>query len=138
MPAHAGRFRLAILAAGIVAAGLLVRFAPIFPGWLQDAGGGILYVCLLAVLVQFVSPELRAGHAAGAALLITALVEFSQLSRFRGTGARPSLLVRLVFGATFSWWDFPPYFAGAGLAVWLLRPTRPRLPSPPETRRMAP
>ena len=109
--------RTAQLAAVIVASGLAIRFLPVFPAWFQDAGGGILYVCLLAVLLRLLSPKLTAAKTAALALALTCAVEFSQLLTHPAAIAiRSTLPGRLALGSTFSWWDFPPYFIGAALS----------------------
>ncbi len=109
--------RTALLAAAIIAAGLAIRFLPIFPAWFQDAGGGILYVCLLAVLLRILSPKMTATKTAALALALTCAVELSQLLTHPAAIAiRATLPGRLVFGSTFSWTDFPPYCIGAALA----------------------
>ena len=109
--------RTALAAAAIVAAGLAIRFLPIFPAWFQDSGGGILYVCLLAVLLRIVSPQMPPAKTAALALALTCAVEFSQLlTNPAAIAIRSTLPGRLVLGTTFSWADFPPYFLGAALA----------------------
>lgn len=121
------RRRLAAVAVAIVIAGLAVRFAPVLPEWLRDAGGGALYVCLMAVLIQWIGPELSAFEAAALALALTVAIEFGQLSDSpKLISARSTLVGRLVLGSTFSWWDFPPYVFGSALAFWLLRAMRGR------------
>ena len=96
---------------------MAIRFLPIFPAWFQDAGGGILYVGLLAVILRVLSPKMSAAKTAALALALTAAVEFSQLLTHPAAIAiRSTLPGRLVLGSTFSWWDFPPYFIGAALS----------------------
>ena len=122
--AAVSRGRLAAVAGAIVGGGLVIRFCPVLPAWLRDAGGGALYVCLLAVLFRLVWPvaELAPARAAWLALIVTCLVEFSQLigapvlNQIRGT-----LPGRLALGSTFSWWDFSPYFLGAAAAACIGR-----------------
>jgi Protein of unknown function (DUF2809) len=112
------RPKLALLLAVTIAAGLLVRFAPILPAWLRDAGGGALYVICVAVLFRLLAPALSPVGSAWLALGFTFMVEFSQLSRGAWlVSARSTLPGRLVLGSTFSWMDFPPYLFGGALAA---------------------
>ena len=106
----------------VVALGLAMRFNPLLPEWLRDAAGGVCYVCLMALLVRLARPLMTPLAAAAAALAVTCAVEFAQLWHPAWLEAvRATLPGRLALGTTFSWSDFPPYFAGAALAAWLKR-----------------
>ncbi len=110
--------KLAVDLTAVVVIGLAMRFNPYLPGWLRDATGGVLYVCLVAILIRAVRPESGARPAAIAALGITCAIEFSQLWHPVWLDAiRATLPGRLALGSTFSWWDFPPYCVGAILAA---------------------
>ncbi len=107
------------LAAAILAAGLAVRFLPVFPAALRDALGGVCYTLLVAVLLR--ATGLRPGAAAAGALAWSCSVELLQLWHPAWLDSiRATLPGRLVLGTTFGWGDFPPYFAGA-LAAWRTR-----------------
>ena len=106
----------------VLALGLAMRFNPFLPEWLRDATGGVLYVYLMAMLVRLARPLMSPLSSAAAALVITSAVEFAQLWHPAWLEAlRATLPGRLAWGTTFSWSDFPPYFAGAALAAWLKR-----------------
>lgn len=106
----------------VVAFGLAMRFNPWLPEWLRDATGGVLYVYLMALLVRLARPRMTPLPSAVAALAITCALEFAQLWHPAWLEAvRATLPGRLALGTTFSWPDFPPYFAGAALAAWLKR-----------------
>lgn len=114
MPARPRRVLLA-LAAGIVAAGLLVATRAAGP--LADPTGDALYAALVFVLVLLVVPRVAPWRAAGVATAVCVAVELAQL-----TGA-PAALVqavpvsRFVVGTTFVPVDLLAYAAGAGLAM---------------------
>ena len=114
------RHLLALIA--VIAVGMWFRFSAPFPPWLRDATGAAPYVVCWALVFAICSGRPRPWAYSNWAFLLTAALEFAQLWHppwllaIRGTFPG-----RLMLGTTFSWWDFPAYFAGLLLAVVTLR-----------------
>jgi len=77
----------------------------------------VLWWCFLA---RALLPRARARSVAAWVLAGTCVIEFAQLWQPPFLQAlRATLPGRLVLGNAFAWSDFPFYFAGAGLALWI-------------------
>ncbi len=99
--------------------GYLLRFHAPIPPLLRDACGGMAYVLAFAILASYILPPTLSALTA---LAFTCLIEFLQLWHPPFLEAvRHTLPGRLLLGTTFHWSDFPPYFAGALLARYLLK-----------------
>ncbi len=83
----------------------------------------VAYVLLWMLLLFLIVPRVECvWQIAIGVCLGTCLLEFLQLWHPPWLEAlRATLLGRLVFGNTFSWWDFPAYFIGCLLGVAVLR-----------------
>jgi Protein of unknown function (DUF2809) len=102
----------------IVPIGYLVRFHGVFPGWLNDALGGVAYEIFWILLVGFLFPKLSIVRVALGVCLATCAIEVLQLWTPDWLQAlRRTLPGRLVLGNTFTWADFPVYGVGS-LAGW--------------------
>lgn len=92
--------------------------------WVVGNAGGVLYVAFWIVLARAVWPPgvgFRAGIAAPVVLLVTCALEVLQtVSTPWLDAARSHFVGRTLLGATFSWWDFPHYVAGAVLGAGLV------------------
>jgi hypothetical protein len=91
--------------------------------WVNNYPTGALYVVFWCLLVFFFTPERKnALKIAAGVLAATCLLEFLQLWRppllqeFRATWLGQALI-----GTDFVWGQFPYYFAGALLALFLMR-----------------
>jgi len=111
------RIGLGLRAAATLAAGLAAR--AVLSGWAAKILGVALWATLVAWLVAFVSPSSRPGRAAIVALAISWAVELAQLTPVPAALSARHVLLRLIFGTTFSVWDLPMYGAGVLLA-WAL------------------
>jgi hypothetical protein len=100
--------------------GYWVRFdAPVSAG-LRDGLGGAAYVTFFALAIAFIKPARSAARIALFVLGATCVLEFLQLWHpLWLEKIRRTLAGRALLGTTFSWTDFPPYFAGA-LIGWIL------------------
>ncbi|MER8186481.1 DUF2809 domain-containing protein [Kitasatospora sp. NPDC094015] len=116
-PGGPGRTRVlaGAAAAATVAAGLLVRAAPVGE-WAKPAGD-LLYTVLLQTLVVLAVPRLRPAAAAGLALAAGWAVEFFQLTGIPAELSARSGIARLVLGSTFNPPDLGWYAAGAALGL---------------------
>ncbi|CAD5957470.1 hypothetical protein PCC9214_02957 [Planktothrix tepida] len=90
-----------------------------FDLWLNNSVGGVFYEIFWVLLVVFINPILSPGWVAFWVFIVTSILEFAQLWKPPFLEViRATLLGRLLLGTTFSWWDFPYYVIGCGLA-WL-------------------
>lgn len=91
-------------------------------GWVRGHAGGVLYVVFWIVVVATVAPSLAPWKMACGVLLVTCLLEITQLWE-------PAILQRIrrhfigrtLIGTTFTWWDFPHYGLGAILGGIFVR-----------------
>ena len=105
--------------------GYWFRFdAPISAG-LRDGTGGAAYVIFFSVALAIIRPASSAARIALIALTYTCVLEFLQLWHPPWLEQiRRTLPGRALLGTTFSWTDFPPYFAGAVIGWALVRHLR--------------
>ena len=86
--------------------------------WVRDHGSGILYVMFWILLVLTLRPDSSPGRVSIAVLVLTCLVEFSQLIDARWLNAiRKTWLGASLLGIGFKWSDLPYYAIGA-IAGW--------------------
>ncbi|MFJ9520100.1 DUF2809 domain-containing protein [Kitasatospora sp. NPDC101801] len=109
------RFRILLLIAGTVAAGLGVR--AVVGGPVGDALRDALYTAMVYLLVLLAAPRTRPVAVAGLALGVSFAVEFLQLTRIP-----PAL--RIVLGSTFNPPDLLWYAAGAAVCLLIHRRLR--------------
>lgn len=97
-------------------------------GWVHGELGGFFYElfwCLAALLVW---PRTRPVWLAVSVLGMTCALEFLQLWHPPLLEWLRSFFIgRTIIGNTFSWWDFPYYFLGAGAGWFWMRRLTPRL-----------
>ncbi|MDJ0702007.1 MAG: DUF2809 domain-containing protein [Leptolyngbyaceae cyanobacterium MO_188.B28] len=100
-------------------------FTQIYPGpgrgWLATSFAIVPYTISWILVVALIWPTASAGRIAIGVLVFTCTLEVLQLWQPSWLqGIREPLLVRLAFGNTFNWSDFPYYAAGCGLGwLWL-------------------
>lgn len=88
-----------------------------FDVWLNNSVGGVFYEMFWVLLVVLINPILSPGWVAFWVFIVTSILEFAQLWKPPFLEViRTTLLGRLLLGTTFSWWDFPYYIIGCGLA----------------------
>jgi hypothetical protein len=93
-----------------------------FDVWLNNSVGGIFYEMFWVLLVVLINPILSPGWVAFWVFIVTSSLEFAQLWKPEFLEViRATLLGRLLLGTTFSWWDFPYYIIGCGLAWFGLK-----------------
>ncbi|GAA1153075.1 hypothetical protein F4556_001370 [Kitasatospora gansuensis] len=109
------RFRILLLIAGTVAAGL--GLLAVVDGAVADVFRDALYTTVLYLLVLLAAPRARPTAAAGIALGLSFAVEFLQLTRIP-----PAL--RLVLGSTFNPPDLLWYAVGAAACLLIHRRLR--------------
>lgn len=117
-----------LLAAGLIPLVIVFGLACKFyrgpaHAWVNNFGpASVAYVLLFMLLVFLVVPRRTAITRIAVGVGVwTCLVEFLQLWQPTFLVAmRATLPGRLVLGTTFSWWDFPAYFVGCVLGVFLL------------------
>ncbi|WP_214102593.1 ribosomal maturation YjgA family protein [Acrocarpospora catenulata] len=99
----------------VVAAGLGVRAFGAGP--FAKYAGDALYTLLLYAVIVAIVPRARPVAVAAAALTISWMVEFAQLTGVPAALSEQSVLARLVLGSTFNAPDLFWYAVGA-LAGW--------------------
>lgn len=102
-----------ILAFAIVAAGLVLRLAPLgLPAGVVKWAGSVLWAVMVYLLLAAMLPRLGSSRIALIAGLVAALVELSRLYHAPGLDAfRHSLAGALLLGRVFSPWHFVVYWA---------------------------
>jgi len=116
------RFQHLLALIAVIVIGMWLRFSAPFPPWLRDATGAAPYVVCWALVFAICSGRSRPWAYSNWAFLLTVALEFAQLWRPPWLLAvRKTYAGRLMLGTTFSWWDFPAYFAGLLLSVILLK-----------------
>jgi hypothetical protein len=98
-----------------LAAGLGCRYG--LSGWWAKCLGVALWATELYLVLLVVRPGLRVGHAAGLALLLSWAVEAAQLTPIPAWLSAQHVVLRLIFGTTFSLADLPAYAAGVGMGI---------------------
>lgn len=99
----------------VLVAGLSARYG-LSGFWAKYLGVG-LYATIVYALVVFVKPEVLVVRAGAIALFACWLIEFAQLTGVPAILSSKHLILRLVFGYTFSVWDLPAYLLGVLLGV---------------------
>jgi hypothetical protein len=104
--------RVPILIAGIIfmAAGLGARYG--LSGWWAKYLGVGLWSGFVYFLVVLVKPSWCIAYSAAAALIVCWSVEFFQLTPVPAYLSSKHIILRLIWGTTFSVWDLPTYAAG--------------------------
>ena len=119
----ASRFRAALFLflLVLVPTAYWLRFKAPFTGTLRDASGGAAYVIFWSAFAMLLRPFLSIWKVVLWVLALTCTLEVLQLWHPAWLEAiRRTLPGRLVLGTTFDPFDFPPYFAGAAIALPLL------------------
>ncbi len=111
------RERVPVLGAAVlvVALGLACRYG--LSGWWAKYLGVALWATEAYVMVVLVRPQIRARNAALWALAVSWGVELFQLTGVPAWLSSQHLLLRLIFGTTFSAYDLPAYAAGVALGA---------------------
>jgi hypothetical protein len=108
-PLPGGRIVYALVAAAVVALGLLWRssFVPLSP-FVKKYGGDALWALLVFVLIRFIRPRMNLMASVLTAFGVAVVVEFSQLYHAPWIDAiRETRLGALILGTTFNWPDIP-------------------------------
>lgn len=101
----------------VIVAGLASRRYPVFPAALEQYPGDALWAVAVLLALAIVRPQAAPWRVAGAALLISWLVELSQLYQAPWINAvRNTTIGHLFLGAGFSSGDLLAYAIGIGLA----------------------
>jgi len=117
VPLRAIKERLPIAGAAclVLALGLASRYG--LSGWAAKYFGVALWSTLVYTLVVLMRPSVRPAVAAAVALAIGFAVEFAQLTPGPAWLSSKHLILRLVFGTTFSAYDLPALVAGVALGA---------------------
>lgn len=124
---HRRRFFIAGVLLCIIALGLASRqFAHVLPVWMASHAGDTLWTVAVFLAIAFCFPKWSSLLIGVLALLISFVVEFSQLIDLPFLNkARSTLPGRLLLGSGFLWIDLVRYSIGAILATgfdcWLTR-----------------
>ena len=90
--------------------------------WVRDHGSGILYVMFWILLVLTLRPDSSPGRVSIVVLVLTCLVEFSQLIDVKWLNdIRKTWLGASLLGIGFKWSDLPYYAIGAIVGWGLVR-----------------
>jgi hypothetical protein len=108
------RFLVAFLLLATIGAGLVVRYG--LSGFWAKYGGVALWATAAYATICLVAPALRPGKAMLVGLLVSSCVELAQLTPVPAYLSSKHLLLRLVFGTSFSVRDLPAYGVGIALA----------------------
>ena len=110
------RIPMAVSVPFVIGIGLFARYG--LSGGIANFLGVALWSVLVYILIVFVKPDLAPLKAGLLCLVISWVVEFSQLT------PAPAYLVnnvhrvfQLVFGSSFDVWDLPAYAAGVAAAT---------------------
>ncbi|WP_405607840.1 DUF2809 domain-containing protein [Streptomyces sp. NBC_00076] len=113
------RTRLLAAGAAVVTVGAGLGLRAVAAGDVAKYGGDALYTVLLYALVVLAVPRVTPLAAAASALVVSWVVEFSQLTEVPAEFSQRSAVARLVLGSTFNPPDLFWYVAGAA-AGWLV------------------
>jgi hypothetical protein len=90
-------------------------------GWVNNSFSGVFYEIFWCILVYFLFNRAKAWKIAAGVLVITCLLELSQLYRNSLLDAvRGNFIGRALIGNSFSWYDYPYYFLGCGIGWYLI------------------
>lgn len=114
------RLAYAIAAAVVVLAGLASRrYRPELPHFLGEYGGDTLWALMVFLLISILVPQHPLRMRATAALIISFLVEISQLYQAPWiVSIRQTTLGSLILGHGFLWTDFACYTIGIMIGLW--------------------
>ena len=103
----------------VVALGLASRKVPgLFPATLGKYPGDALWALMVFCIAGVVRPAASTARLAGAALVISFLVEFSQLYHTPWIdGIRSTTPGHLVLGSAFGWVDLVAYAVGVAIGA---------------------
>lgn len=122
---------LVALIAGIVAAGLSVRYlgpSVDLPFFIWKYAGSLLWATMVYFLVALVAPRASLARLAAIAMATAILVELSRLVHLPALDAfRATLAGALTLGRIFSPWNVVAYAAGVAFAAGLDRALTRRL-----------
>jgi hypothetical protein len=100
------------------------RYGFALPGFVAAYAGDTLWALALFLFLGLVLPQAPTGRVAALALVISLLVELSQLYHARWIDSiRQTAIGGLILGFGFLWSDLACYVAGVGLGVALERTT---------------
>jgi Protein of unknown function (DUF2809) len=128
------RTRLLAAGAAVVTVGAGLGLRAVAVGDVAKYGGDALYTVLLYALVVLAAPRVTPLTAAGSALAVSWVVEFSQLTDVPAELSGRSAVARLVLGSTFNPPDLFWYVVGAA-AGWLVHTAVGSLSSGTASRR---
>jgi glycopeptide antibiotics resistance protein len=98
------------------------RFGYALPGFVASYAGDTLWALALFLFLGLILPGLSTGWVAVLALVVSLLVELSQLYHAPWIdSARQTMIGGLILGFGFLWSDLVCYAAGVGLGVALER-----------------
>jgi hypothetical protein len=117
------RARIALAAGLTVAAGLAIRYGT--GGFWAKYGGVALWAALVYFLCLFARPGARAGRIVLVALGISWAVELAQLTEGPAWLSSKHIVLRLIFGTSFSFFDLPAYAVGVAVGALLRRRVLP-------------
>lgn len=91
--------------------------------WVNNYLGGTFYVIFWSLVVYLFLPSRKTWMITSAVLVVTCLLEFLQLYNHDILELmRSSFIGVTLLGSSFSWFDFPWYFLGAGIGwLWIER-----------------
>lgn len=91
--------------------------------WVHNSLGGVLYEIFWCLLLFLFLPRRKPWFIASVVLIGTSILEFLQLWHPTFLEMLRSYFIgRTVLGTSFTWSDFPHYFAGCGLGwLWIIR-----------------
>jgi hypothetical protein len=93
--------------------GLLTKLDCVYP-FINNYIGGIIYVIFFIILTSIFYPNSKPLSLSFTILIITSLLEFSQLIQNKElTSLRSHFLIRALIGSVFNVFDFIFYFLGA-------------------------
>ncbi|GAA2729434.1 DUF2809 domain-containing protein [Actinocorallia aurantiaca] len=124
------RFRLVVVAGAVATLAVGLGITLVGFGKAGEYAGGVLYACLVGLLILLVLPRLRPVPFVLATAGLCWAVEFFQLTPWPAEWAERSFLSRLVFGTTFNAPDLLPYVLGAILVGGIHAVIRPGFPVP--------
>jgi hypothetical protein len=90
--------------------------------WFNDYAGGILYEVFWCLSASFIRPTAHTFRIAAWVFGFTCFLECLQLWHPAFLEViRSTFVGRTLIGTSFTWWDFPYYTAGCGMAWWWMR-----------------
>ena len=121
-----GRRRAGAIAAAFVTLGAGLAARAFLDGAPAKILGVALWATLVYWLVAFCAPTWRVAQVALSTLAISWTVELAQLTPVPAALSARHVLLRMIFGTTFSAWDLPMYVGGVALGAVVHRLARGR------------